>query len=92
MDYEIKLNLKKILKKLSKKDKASYEQVIKKIQEIINSENIEHYKNLRYSLKEFKRVRIKGPFILIFQYLESEGKIVFYDFDHHDEVYKKSLD
>ena len=35
--YEIKPNLQRILKKLSKKDKSAYEQIMKKIEEIINS-------------------------------------------------------
>ena len=32
---------------MSKKDKTLYSQVINKINEVINSENPEHYKNLR---------------------------------------------
>ena len=49
--YDNKPIFKKILKKLFKKDKQTYERVIKKINEIINSGNIKHYKNLKHSLK-----------------------------------------
>jgi mRNA interferase RelE/StbE len=85
--YEIKPFLQKILNKLSKKDKNLYEQVLKKIEEIINSYDVGHYKNLRYNLKEFKRVHI-GSFVLVFEFIKSENKISFEDFDHHDKIYK----
>ncbi len=49
--YEIKPSLRKILKKVSKKDKAAYEQILKKIEEIIDSQDIDHYKNLKKPLQ-----------------------------------------
>lgn len=85
--YEIKPSLRKILNKLSKKDREAYEQILNKINEIINCEDIDHYKNLRKPLQHLKRVRIKKSFILTFGYIESENKIVFYDYDHHDRIY-----
>ena len=75
--------------KLFKKDPKTRERIIKKIQEVINS-NPEHYKNLRYDLKEFKRVQI-GHFILVFKFDKSENKICFVDFVHHDKAYKKKF-
>ena len=87
--YEILPSLLKSLKKLVKKDKPLYEQTMKKIGEIINSTDIEHYKNLRYDLKELKRVHI-GNHVLTFEYNKKEDKILFKDFDHHDNIYKKS--
>ncbi len=63
--YEIIPSLQKILNKISKKDNATYEQILKKIEEVINSSDIEHYKNLRYSLKDRKRVHI-GHFEPVF--------------------------
>ncbi|MFH1249196.1 MAG: addiction module toxin RelE [archaeon] len=86
--YEVIPSLQKILNKLSKKDKELYEQVLKKIEEIINSSDVEHYKNLRYDLKDKKRVHI-GHFILVFSFIKEENKIKFLDFDHHDKVYKR---
>jgi YafQ family addiction module toxin component len=85
--YEIVPSLQKILNKLSKKDKNVYEQVLKKIQDIISTFNVEHYKNLRYTLKEEKRVHI-GHFVLTFTFIKEEDKIKFLDFDHHDKIYK----
>ncbi|MDD5191696.1 MAG: type II toxin-antitoxin system RelE/ParE family toxin [Candidatus Nanoarchaeia archaeon] len=86
--YEVIPYLQRILNKLSKKDKNLYEQVLKKIEEVITSSNIEHYKNLRYDMKDKKRVHI-GHFVLVFQFIKSENKIKFLDFDHHDNIYKK---
>ena len=76
-----------ILKKLFKKDKLTYERIIKKIEELTNSNNIEHYKNLRYNMKDYKRVHI-GHFVLVFSFDESKNLISFEDFDHHDNIYK----
>lgn len=43
--FEVSENLQEILKKLSGKDKSLYEQILKKMNEVINSLNIEHQKN-----------------------------------------------
>ena len=48
--YKIQPNLQKIILKLYKKDNQTRERIIKKIQEIINSGDVEHYKNLRKPL------------------------------------------
>jgi len=87
-NYEIKPILQKNLNKLSKKNKQLYEQILKKINEIINSGDVEHYKNLRHDLKDFKRVQI-GHFILIFKYSQNDNLVSFEDFDHHDKIYFK---
>ncbi len=79
--------LEEIITKLSKKDKSLYEQLKKKINEIINSYDIEHYKNLRHEMKDSKRVHV-GSFILIFQYNKNSDTINFDDFDHHDNIYR----
>lgn len=86
--YEIQKSLQKILKKLSKKDKDSYEKVLKKIEEILQSSNVEHYKNLQYNLSDRKRVHI-GHFVLVFTFNKTENKIVFIDYDPHDNIYRK---
>ena len=86
--YEIIPSLIKLLTKLSKKDKQLYEQVMKKIDEVRCTANVEHYKNLRYDMKDSKRVHI-GHFVLVFEYKKREDKIVFKDFDHHDNIYAK---
>jgi len=86
-NFYVSEHLQKILNKLSKKDQDTYNQILKKIDEIMHSENIEHYKNLRYNMKDSKRAHI-GHFVLIFQYKKEENLILFDDFDHHDNIYK----
>ncbi len=86
-NFDVSENLEKILNKLSKKDKDLYNQILKKIDEVIHSEDVEHYKNLRYNMKDSKRVHIVH-FVLIFQYKKEENLILFDDFDHHDNIYK----
>ncbi|MFH1889393.1 MAG: addiction module toxin RelE [Nanoarchaeota archaeon] len=85
MDYEIHPALDKILHILSKKDRNQLDKILKKIDEIIRSEKINHYKNLRKPLQDYKRVHI-GHFVLLFNL--RENKIVFRYYDHHDKVYK----
>ena len=86
-EFEIKPGLDKKLVKLSKKDKNSYESVMNKIQEIVDSPNVGHYKNLRYGMKDSKKVHI-GHFVLAFSYNTSKDFISFEDYDHHDNIYK----
>jgi len=86
--FEIEEKPHQILKKLFKKDKKRYEIVWKKINEIINSSDIEHYKNLKFPMNEFKRVHIDKSFVLVFKYEKSHDKVKFYDLDHHDKIYK----
>ena len=87
-EFEIKPELERILKKLFKKDKSLYEQIMKKIEEVIESYDIEHYKNLRYNMKDSKRVHI-GHFVLIFSYDKKSDFLSFEYFDHHDNIYKR---
>ena len=87
-EFEIKPQLFKNLIKLSKKNKIIYEAVMKKIDEVVNSYDVEHYKNLRRNMKDSKRVRI-GNFVLVFSYDKSKDLVSFEDFDHHDNIYRK---
>ncbi len=83
MKYEIHPDLDKLLAKLSKKDKALFEIILKKIEEICCSD-VNHYKNLKKPLQNYKRVHV-GHFVLLFK-IEGEV-IVFRYFDHHDKIY-----
>jgi mRNA-degrading endonuclease RelE of RelBE toxin-antitoxin system len=85
--FAIEENLKKTLKKIFKKDKLSYNIIMNKIDEVLNCADVDHYKNLRKPLQHLKRVHIKSSFVLTFKYLKSDDKVIFYDFDHHDNIY-----
>mgnify|MGYP001564577956 CR=1 FL=1 len=89
MNYEIKPNLDRILQKLKKKDPVSFDAIFKKIKEIVESGNPDHYKPLRYNLKNKKRVHITKSFVLVFEYDFNANTILFLDYDHHDNIYSK---
>jgi len=124
--FEIEQKLQRNLKKIFKKDKKQYKIIFRKIEEVVHALDINHYKNLRAPLNEYKRVHIDKSFVLIFKYqkidalprLKSCGligarfldarsvphtkvcgfqtlrhdkandKVIFYDLDHHDKIYK----
>lgn len=86
-EFSVEENLQRTLKKLFKKDKATYNALMSKMQEILTCGDVNHYKNLRKPLQHLKRVHVKGAFVLTFKYAESEDKVVFYDVDHHDHIY-----
>ena len=87
-NYTISNNIHRFLSKISKKDKTMYNKILKKINEIVNSKDISHYKNLKYDMKDSKRVHI-GHFVLIFQYNKNSNTIDFDIIEHHDMAYKK---
>lgn len=91
--FNISDELKLIIKKLIKKDKKKVEIINKKIKEIIssNTHSINHYKNLRHDLKDYKRVHIERSFVLVFKVDISNNFILFVDFGHHDNIYKKNF-
>ena len=85
--YKTSKEFDRIFAKLEKKDKQLYENLLNKMNEVLNSSDIEHYKNLRYDLKGFKRVHV-GHFVLVFKFDKMNNLIFFSDFDHHDKIYK----
>ena len=88
-NFDLSDELKFKIRKLVKKDKKRVEIINKKIKEVINSdlESIKHYKNLRYDMKEFKRVHIDSSFVLTFKVDLQNKFILFVDLDHHDSIY-----
>ncbi len=89
--FSLSDELKIKIKALSKKDKKIVEVINKKIKQIINSdeETINHYKNLKYDLSEFKRVHIMKSFVLLFKVFKEKNFILFDKFDYHKNIYKK---
>lgn len=74
------------LRKIKKKDPKLFDNVEKKIKQIINSDSdsINHFKNLKKPLNYLKRVHV-GSFVLTFQV--KNDSIIFEDFVHHDQAY-----
>ena len=88
-DFDISNELKLLIRKLSKKDKAKVLVLNKKIKEIINNNNksIDRYKNCRYDLKDYKRVHIDKSFVLLFKVNKENNIIFFWRLKHHDDAY-----
>ncbi len=91
LDFDLSPQLKGIIEKLLKKDPQRAEVLHKKIRQIIQSDEttIEHYKNLRYGMKNLKRVHIDKSFVLTFEFDKTKKFVLFVDFDHHDNVYQR---
>ena len=84
--YKTSREFDRILDKLQKKDEQLYENLLNKMEEVFNSINIEHYKNLRYDMKDYKRIHV-GHFVLVFKFDKMNNLVFFSDFDHHDKIY-----
>lgn len=72
----------KSMNKLKKKDKALFQQIQKKLIELID--NPEHYKPLRNVLAGFRRIHF-GSFVLIYKVEGETVRII--SLDHHDGAY-----
>jgi mRNA-degrading endonuclease RelE of RelBE toxin-antitoxin system len=88
-EFSFEEGLKKTLAKLYKKDRLTYEILLRKIEEILSAKDLNHCKNLRNPLQASKRIHVRGPFILIFKHQASDDSVQFFDFDHHDYIYAK---
>lgn len=86
-EFSVSDDLQKIIAKLEKKDRILHTALLKKIEEIVNCEDVSHYKNLRGRLQELRRVHV-GSFVLVFAYDQRRHKVAFIDFEHHDNIYR----
>jgi mRNA-degrading endonuclease RelE of RelBE toxin-antitoxin system len=79
--------LKKTLVTMKGKDQKMFQMVEKKILQIASSDSltVQHYKNLRSPLNDYKRVHI-GNYVLLFR-VQAEH-IIFEALEHHDQVYQ----
>lgn len=92
MDSELHDDLTKILYKLFSKDPALYNAIRNKVEEIKDSEYLDHYKNLKEPLQEYKRVNITEQFVLIFRVDKQNDKLIFRYFEHRNKIYNHKLD
>ena len=75
---------KKQLKKIKGKELSN---VLRKRDEILISEDLNHYKNLKHNLKKYKRVHVNNSYIILF--FGDDDFVYFVDYAHHDIVYKQ---
>jgi YafQ family addiction module toxin component len=84
MEYIIEFSdsFDKSLKKLKKKDTVLFNQIQKKLLDLVS--HPDRYKPLRNVLAGYRRIKF-GPFVLIFKI---EGEVVrIISLDHHDKSY-----
>lgn len=77
-------------KALSKLNGKELQNLLNKRDEIMNCEDLDHYKNLRYDLKKYKRVHVNDSYVILF--FGDDGTVYFIDYEHHDKIYKKKYD
>ncbi len=82
--FELKESLNKDLEKLSRKNRPLLDEVRKKIKQIVENPYIG--KPLKNVMKGKRRVHL-GHFVLIYEVLENDHKIIFLKFAHHDNAY-----
>jgi len=73
----------KKIKKLKGQEARNF---IKKRDEVLNSTDLNHYKNLRKPLNRYKRIHINDSFVILF--FGDDGVVYFVDYEHHDKIYK----
>ncbi len=83
---EIKPTADKIFVKLAKRDKVQLKRIKKKIKQILEGPN--RFKPLKYPLDGYRRVQI-GSYVIIYDIDEKSKTVTIYDYDHHDNIYKK---
>jgi mRNA-degrading endonuclease RelE of RelBE toxin-antitoxin system len=74
---------KKKIKKLKGQEAKNF---LNKRNEILNSKNLDFYKNLKHNLKKFKRIHINDSYVILF--FGNNGEVYFVDYEHHNKVYK----
>jgi len=79
---EFSSQFEKSIKKLKKKDKTLFNQIQKKLIDII--QNPERYKTLRNVLAGYRRIHF-GPFVLVYKIEKNVVRII--SLDHHDKAY-----
>jgi YafQ family addiction module toxin component len=86
MKISISDELKQTMVKLKRKDIALFKRVQNKINQISDCDEttICHFKNLRGSMSDYKRVHI-GSFVLLFKV--EKDVIIFDRFVHHGKAY-----
>jgi len=84
-NIEVKKEVEKVLKKLTKKDKISSIYISKKIKQI--RQNPYHFKPLKKPLQNFWRVHI-GNHVLVYSINEKTKTVIIERYKHHDKIYR----
>ncbi|MBI2130550.1 addiction module toxin RelE [Candidatus Woesearchaeota archaeon] len=87
--FDLTEELKELIIKISRRDPVRASIIYKKIEQIVSCDEkaIDHYKNLRHDLSDYKRVHIDKSFVLLFKVTKPKNHILFVSLKHHDDVY-----
>lgn len=90
-EFDFSDEFRKVFKKLSRKNPIIARAINKKVKEIISRDekSIMAYKNLRYDLKNLKRVHITEWLVITFEVKLDENFILFINIGSRDRVYKR---
>ena len=80
--FEFSSQFEKSMRKLKKKDKTLFNQIQKKLIDIVK--NPERYKTLSNILAGYRRLHF-GPFVVIYKI--DKNVLRFISLDHHDKAY-----
>ena len=77
---------KKQIDRAKKKDKALVEELVKKVRKL--QESPYSGKPLKHRLSQYRSLRVKGKYRLIYTVDENESEVVLAAFGHREEVYE----
>ena len=75
----------RVLKSLKRKNGDVLKELDRSVEKILREPTLG--KPLRNTLRNYRRVHVGGSFVLLYEILGDEVRLL--DFDHHDRVYKK---
>ncbi len=80
-----------MLENLSKRNRQLGMEIRKKMEQIcaLDEVSIDHFKNLKHGLSDWKRVHVGKSFILFFTVYKKEGIVLFQKLAHHDDAYRR---
>lgn len=84
-EFKISVLFEKKLKKLKGQELNN---LLNKIDEILEIKDLDFYKNLKYDLKKFKRVHVNNSYVILF--FGDNTIVYFVDYSHHDNIYKQN--
>ncbi|MDD5147855.1 MAG: type II toxin-antitoxin system mRNA interferase toxin, RelE/StbE family [Candidatus ainarchaeum sp.] len=84
---KVKPSLEKIFGKIGKKGPEQLDAIEKRIKQIL--EDPYGFKPLGATLKNKRRVHIYKSFVLVYEIHENERTVELWDYDNHDNIYKK---
>ncbi len=79
------LNFERVIRHLKKKKPDLVRELTAHFAKLVREPEIG--KPLRHTLRNYRRVHVKGSFVLLYEIRAREVRLI--DFDHHDRVYKK---